>query len=469
MPTGSYRVDYHLVQTIYFEPGQVPSGPEFAQLWSATRIFGSHRVVGAFWHFGGEIPSELPQFEIGSLGHVEPLLAKGAQPIYGGGTVAQKNVARDSTIDSDFYFAFCDASRWQVGETMPSLLLSISGQWFEKAGVEVVLKMLKESFAVADRRAPPYGLIDLAPSEDCFAGMAYVSTWMQRLPLHRWVEQGNWVYAASRKGDRARGIYWGNYFGPKILTRLGGRENFIRRYREQTKSADQAPNAHIWEFTNGVFVSLCLNPMGCKPGVPLDYSAMFNLQWLQRELGAKGVLCGWDVDSAAGADSESSRETVHVPIGQTQSNFVSQSFSNLNVAEMEWIRACLNEAGELAQKYFSMNKAGSLNPAALDRAFGCWLSQWQSRTGAEDPNTIINCIGLAFGQSLVDCLGMRWVVVTDSNGTDMGVCFGEPANRVLVFPTHAVAKRLETKETDFLQKLFEATRAQINGLNQIKK
>ena len=72
-----------------------------------------------------------------------------------------------------------------------------------------MLKNLKDNLALADRQAPPYGLVDLASSEDAYAGMAYVSTWMQRLPLHRWVEQGNWVYAASKQGDRARNIYWG--------------------------------------------------------------------------------------------------------------------------------------------------------------------------------------------------------------------------------------------------------------------
>jgi hypothetical protein len=124
--------------------------------------------------------------------------------------------------------------------------------------------------------------------------MVYGSLWMQAAPLHRWVEQGNWVYGASILGDRARGIYWGNYFGPKILARLGGRENFIGRYREQARMNNGAPSAHLWEFTNGVFVSLCLDPMACKPGVPLDHFAMFNLQWLHKELGSKGVLGGWD-------------------------------------------------------------------------------------------------------------------------------------------------------------------------------
>jgi hypothetical protein len=296
MANERYRVAYHLIQTIYFEPTRVPSGPESAELWSATRVFGRHRAVGAFWRTDADIPSKLPRFEIGSLTHLEPFLAKGPQPIYGGGVVAQKNVARDSTQDSDFYYELTDASRWEGADTMPNLMLAISGQWLKTTGVKLTLQTLKENLSVADRHSPPYGMVDLARSEDSFAGMAYVSTFIQRLPLHRWVEQGNWVYGASKKGDRARSIYWGNYFGPRILHRLGGRAEFIRRYREHSRLKDGTPSAHIWEFPNGVFVSLCRNPLGCKPGVPLDFSAMFNLEWLHNELGSKGVLCGWDAN-----------------------------------------------------------------------------------------------------------------------------------------------------------------------------
>ena len=68
MATERYRVDYHLIETIDFEPDHIPSGREFAQLWSGTKVFGNHRVTGAFCESpGAEIPSKLPRFEIGSL------------------------------------------------------------------------------------------------------------------------------------------------------------------------------------------------------------------------------------------------------------------------------------------------------------------------------------------------------------------------------------------------------------------
>ena len=294
-PYQPYKVDYHVLQVIYFDDHHVLTGPEFAQVWLGMRRFGVHKVIGCFWQRKDDIFNiqKEARFHLGSLEFVQPML-NDDDPIYGGGISRKGNLLRGSIQDCDFYFSHKDPSRWEGVDIRPELSLAVSGQWFERVGEEVVLDMLKEHFRVADAHCPPYGLIDLATPEDAWAGFVYGSLWMMAAPLHRWVEQGNWVYAASKKGDRARSIYWGNYFGPKILARLGGREDFVSRYRDQAKMKDGTPNAHIWEFTNGVFVNLCLNPLGCKPSAQLDYSAMFNLQWLHRELGTNGVLCGWE-------------------------------------------------------------------------------------------------------------------------------------------------------------------------------
>jgi hypothetical protein len=229
---------------------------------------------------------------------------------------------------------------------------------------------------------------------------------------------------------------------------------------------DGTPNAHIWEFGNGVFVSLCLNPLGCKPGVPLDHSAMFNLQWLHKELGGKGALCGWDLDHATGSNAEAATKGLSAAQDDVQSPVGFQTFSKLNDAELKWIRDCVNQAHTLAGRYLGTDAKRPLDPVTLDCAYRAWLAQWQSGNASEDPNVVVNCIGSAFGQWLVDSLGMTWTVVADANGTDMGVSFGPSANRVLVFPTHAVARRLETRETGFIQELFEATRNQIERREQ---
>jgi hypothetical protein len=77
MAKAGYRVEYHVVGTIYLEPGEELSGTDFARLWSGMTVFGKRRVGGAFWQKGGPIPSKATRLEVGSLELVQPLLERG--------------------------------------------------------------------------------------------------------------------------------------------------------------------------------------------------------------------------------------------------------------------------------------------------------------------------------------------------------------------------------------------------------
>src|SRR5919204_4434194 len=88
-------------------------------------------------------------------------------------------------------------------------------------------------------------------------------------------------------------------------------------------------------------------------------------------------------------------------------------------AELQWLEANLEIARSLAD---AVGLAGvdTLDPANLHRVFAAWLEQWQSlpEEQRDDPNPYINGVGIAFGQGLVDRLGMRWVVASDEEGTE---------------------------------------------------
>jgi hypothetical protein len=292
MGAEPYRVDYNVVGMIYFESGRELSGPDFARLWSGTRILGKQNVLGDFWH-QGVVPTGKRRFELGSLELIQPLLELGDMPVFGGGTYVTRNVARSSTLDADFYYAHGQSSRSVGYPTLPSLLYSVSGQWFEHAGPELVLAHLKDHFEVADRYCPPYGLIDVSASEDCYGGMVYEPYIFLNSSMSRWLEHVKWCYACTKRRDQVRSIYWGNYLGSIILERLGGRERFLSRFRQQASFPDGRPAALVWEFANGVFVSLCLDPLGCKPRTGIDGWAAQNLHWLVIELGSHGVLDPW--------------------------------------------------------------------------------------------------------------------------------------------------------------------------------
>lgn len=292
MAAGSYRVDYHVNGVVYFEHGRELSGPDFARLWSGTRIFGSHNITGEFWH-EGSLPGKTRRIQLGSMERIQQLLELGDMPIFGGGVHVRANESRCAILDRDFYYSHGSATRGSGYDITPQLQYTISGQWFEQTGSEAVLSHLREHFEVADRYCPRYGLVDISASEDGYGGTVYDPCFCLNSPLHRWTEDFRWLYACSKRKDQARGIYWGNYFGPAILARLGGREAFLTRFRRQAQSADGRPTVRIWEFTNGVFVSLCMDPLGCKPGSPLDGWAGQNLHWLMLDLGSHGVLNPW--------------------------------------------------------------------------------------------------------------------------------------------------------------------------------
>jgi hypothetical protein len=298
MTKDSYRVDYHVTGVFYLERRGELSGPDFARLWSGTRIFGKHKVTGAFWHEDA-VPRSDCRIELGSLESVQPLLALGEMPIFGGGVHVKTNVARNSILDRDFYYAHNPVSRSFGYDTNPHLSYTVSGQWFEQVGPEIMLDHLKEHFETADRACSPYGLIDVSASDDCYGGTVYGPPWVGNSPLHRWVEHIKWLYALSKRRDQVRSIYWGNYFGSAILNRLGGREHFLGRFRRQAQYSDGRPSARVWEFANGVFVSLCMDPLRCKPGQPVEGWAGQNMHWLVLELGSHGVLDPWSGERPA--------------------------------------------------------------------------------------------------------------------------------------------------------------------------
>ena len=87
-----------------------------------------------------------------------------------------------------------------------------------------------------------------------------------------------------------------------------------------------------------------------------------------------------------------------------------------------------------------------------------------SAAASGDPNGLINAIGIAFGQVLVDRLGFRWVIATDDYGTDLGVVAAEGTGDVLVYPANFVAKRFEERRTGFI---VEAVRLIATDLRRI--
>jgi hypothetical protein len=293
MARREYKVDYHLICAIYFCDA-LPSGADLAQLWTGLKVLGSYPVEMSFVCQGDTEMSPLPNSTLGS-----PLLSdvfvSRADKIISAGASSVRPEAHNATLDSDLNFTFNRTGRFDGQGTPAILLLSISGQVIQAVGSTALLGLLRGLFDVADHHSPICGLIDLARPNDAFAGMVYGTSWPRTAPLARWVNHLNWVYSGSSKTDKLRGVYWGNYIGTRHLDRLGGRERFSQLCTKNARNHDGSPNARAWQLTNGLFLTLCFDPVDCRPDSPIGLhpAAEANLKWLIRELGSSGVLNSW--------------------------------------------------------------------------------------------------------------------------------------------------------------------------------
>jgi len=121
-----------------------------------------------------------------------------------------------------------------------------------------------------------------------------------------------------------------------------------------------------------------------------------------------------------------------------------------NEAELAWIGKNLRLAADLAER-LSGKREVLPSLELLGTIFASWAQLPADRQG--DPNVVVNALGLAFGQHLVNAADLQWVVVSDAQGTEIAV-HGQPGD-ILILPTNATAKRFESKEFDFFARLFQ--------------
>ena len=293
MARKQYEVDYHLICAIYFSDNG-PSGGDLAQLWTALEVLGKLPVEMSVACKGDTEASPLRHSMLGSPLLSEVLVSK-ADGVISAGASSVRPDARNAILDSDLNFRYSRNETWD-GQIVPaSLRFSVSGQLLEQVGSGSFLALLNRLIEVADRYTPITGLVDLARPSDAFAGMVYGTTWPRTAPLARWVDHLNWIYSGPSKADKLSGVYWGNYFGTRQLDRLGGQERFWHVCTRNARNHDGSPNAHVVQLTNGLFVTLCLDPVDCRPDSPVGPhpAAEANLKWLIRELGPSGILNPW--------------------------------------------------------------------------------------------------------------------------------------------------------------------------------
>lgn len=130
--------------------------------------------------------------------------------------------------------------------------------------------------------------------------------------------------------------------------------------------------------------------------------------------------------------------------------------------EQQWLASQLESAAKFVAAFAPQEADVPPTLSALDQAFAAWLATNERDTDVI--NSTVNCIGAAFGQFLVDGIGLNWVIATDEHGSDLAV-YGLPGKGdVLVYPANFVAKRWERGETRFLESAYEQIEQHVSTL-----
>lgn len=143
----------------------------------------------------------------------------------------------------------------------------------------------------------------------------------------------------------------------------------------------------------------------------------------------------------------------------------SQRIEPLNDAERAWVRDELINARRLVQLHCAEDYNASLTPDILDRAYSAAYCAAPT-ADADYANAIINAIGIAFGQYLVDTLGFQWCAVFDSQGQELAIVALPETAKVLVFPPNLVAKRWESGATGFLGTVYIGIKDQLEAFRK---
>jgi hypothetical protein len=143
---------------------------------------------------------------------------------------------------------------------------------------------------------------------------------------------------------------------------------------------------------------------------------------------------------------------------------VKQEISEFTKKEHDWIAAQIEGATRFINAFSPTDTSQPLTLEALDRAFAAWLGTRE--TDNKLVNAAINCVGVAFGQFLVDGLGLAWVIASDNNGSDLAVHGLPGRGDVLIYPANFVAKRWERGETNFLEASYKQIAKQVQSVAQ---
>ena len=113
----------------------------------------------------------------------------------------------------------------------------------------------------------------------------------------------------------------------------------------------------------------------------------------------------------------------------------------------------IDENSALLPEFFRVFLGGSpevWGPDDFDAAFASWAGA-ADRKGY-DEEAAVQILGAAFGQYCAHTLDMRWVVITDQDGSAAALRGTQKDYRA--FPFHAIWKRIRDREQGFFKPIY---------------
>jgi hypothetical protein len=138
---------------------------------------------------------------------------------------------------------------------------------------------------------------------------------------------------------------------------------------------------------------------------------------------------------------------------------VGRRILGINEAERAWIADNQQVVGRFAVTLGILTDPTlPLDPRVLDEAWAGFLERHVR--GQEDPISIINAFGIAFGVYIADRIGLEWRLVSDVV-TEIALC--READGVVIYPQNLVARQYMAGTTRFFEALA-AEMEQTHGL-----
>ena len=126
--------------------------------------------------------------------------------------------------------------------------------------------------------------------------------------------------------------------------------------------------------------------------------------------------------------------------------------------------AFIGKNGNVARKFLEAYRI-NLRPVPFHPDnIGAFLYRWFEKepksNAVVSADKMLDCMAAAWGHYLATHLNMRWRLITDDGGTEIGLY--HPKNELTIFPFQSVAKAIGNKDYQLLSEITRQSQAIIN-------